>query len=172
MLGLRRRHDKANEAGTGAERGPTVRTLARLFREHPAWIEAARHLARPAESAVFFSHLPGRAWHLVRRGGETVLLRGRARDPDFVFCFTPAAIARLAAVKGDIGDFAVELFSRIVEPRAGRGIGFRIVAPFARLARRGYVRLLLAAGPKPLMFGAARGVRTIADVRRLVDSMH
>jgi hypothetical protein len=149
----------------------TVRTLARLFREHPAWVEAARHLAGRSQSAVFFSHLPGRPWRLVRRRGQTRLLRGRAHDPDFVFCFTPAAVARLAAVKGDVGDFAVELFSRILEPRAERAIGFRIIAPFGRLARRGYVRLLLAAGPKLAVFGAARGVRTLVDVRRLVGRM-
>ncbi len=103
--------------------------------------------------------------------GETLLLRGRAHDPDFAFCFTPPAVARLAAVKGDVGDFAVELFSRILEPREGRCISFRVIAPFARLARRGYVRLLLAAGPKIVAFGAARGVRTLGELRRLVGQM-
>jgi hypothetical protein len=107
----------------------------------------------------------------VRRRGQTLLVRGRARAPDFAFRFTPAAVARLAAVNGDIGDFAVELFSRILEPRGARRIGFRVIAPFAQLARRGYVRLLLAAGPKLVAFGAARGVRTLAELRRRVGEM-
>jgi hypothetical protein len=147
---------------------PTVRTLAELFRRHPAWVRAAGYIAKGAESAVSFSHLPGRSWRLVRRGGESLLLRGRARGPDFAFRFTPAAVARLAAVRGDIGDFAVELFGRILEPREERGMGFRVIAPFSRLVRRGYVRLLLAAGPEVVRFGASRGVTTLQDLRRFV----
>jgi hypothetical protein len=158
----------------GSRTSPTrcadpIRTLARLFREHPAWIDAARHIDDRAESAVFFSHVPGRPWRLLRRRGKTLLLPGRAHDPDFVFRFTPGAVARLAAVQGDVGDFAVELFSCIAEPRRGRRVGFGIVAPFARLAERGYVRALLAAGPKVLAFGFARGVRTLGDLRVLVE---
>lgn len=151
---------------------PTVQALAMLFREHPAWRRAARRLAGRAESAVFFSHRPGRPWRLVRRRGETLLLEGRAHDPDFVFRFTPPSVERLAAVAGDdIGDFAVELLSCIVDPDESRAVGFRIVAPFTRLVRRGYVRLLLAAGPKLVAFGAARGVRSIGELRRLVAAM-
>ena len=149
----------------------TVRTLARLFREHPAWLAAAHHVADGAESAVCFSHLPGRSWRLVRRRGHTALLPGRAHDPDFAFCFTPAAVARLAGVKGDVGDFAVALFAAILERRESRRIRFRLLAPFARLARRGYVNLLVAAGPDILAFGAARGVRSLRDLRRLVDRL-
>jgi hypothetical protein len=104
----------------------TVRTLARLFRTHPVWVEAARGVDRRAESAVYFAHLPGRPWRLVRRGGRTLLLRGRARDPDLVFRFTPAAVARLAAARGDVEDFAVELFSRIVESRRTRRVDLRV----------------------------------------------
>jgi hypothetical protein len=151
---------------------PTAQALATLFREHPAWIRAARHLASRAESAVFFAHLPGRHWRLVRRRGHTLLIEGRAHHPDFAFRFTPAAVERLAAVQGDdVGDFAVELFACILEDREAQRIDFRIVAPFATLVRRGYVRLLLAVGPKIVVFGAARGVRTLGELRRLVARM-
>jgi hypothetical protein len=145
-----------------------IRTLARLFREHPAWIEAARHVDDRAESAVFFSHVPGRPWRLLRRRGKTLLLPGRAHDPDLVFRFTPRAVARLAAVQGDVGDFATELFSCIAEPRGGGRVGFRIVAPFRRLAERGYVRALFAAGPKVVAFGLAHGV-ALSELRALVE---
>ena len=148
---------------------PTVRALARLFREHPVWIEAAHRVDDRAESAVFFTHVPGRPWRLVRRRGKTLLLPGRARDPDFVFRFTPAAVARLARVEGDVGDFAVELFSRIADPRRTQRVDFRVAAPFARLAERGYVRTLLAAGPKVLAFGLAHGVATLGQLRTLVQ---
>lgn len=133
------------------------------------WAAAARGVDRCAESAVFFTHLPGHPWRLVRRRGQTLLLRGRARDPDFVFRFTPAAVARLAAVRGGVGDFAVELFARIAEPRRAERVDFRVAAPFARLAERGYVRLLLRAGPRVAAFALAHGVTTIGQLRTLVE---
>jgi hypothetical protein len=146
-----------------------VRRLDRLFRRHPVWVEAARRLDRRAESAVFFTHLPGRQWRLLRRRGETRLLSGRARDPDLVFRFTPAAVARLAAVRGDVADFAMEIFARMIDPCPARRIELRVVAPFARLAARGYVTALLAAGPRLGAFGIAHGVRTIGDLRGMVE---
>jgi hypothetical protein len=149
----------------------TVDALATLFRDHPAWIRAARHIAEHAESAVAFTHRPGEHWRLVRRGGRTLLLPGRAGDPDFAFLFSPGAVARLAAVEGDVGDFAVELFTRIVDPPEAERVELRIVASFPRLVRRGYVRLLLAAGPKVVAFGAARGIRTLGDLRRLLTRL-
>lgn len=155
-------------AGDVATEDAHVRMLAELFRRHPAWVQAARYVTDGAESAVAFTHLPRRRWHVVRREGETLLLPGLARDPDFAFRFTPAAVEGLAAVDGDIGDFAVELFARIAEPRKERRVDFRIVAPFSRLVRHGYLRLLLAAGPKVARFGAAHGVRTLRDLRALV----
>jgi hypothetical protein len=152
-------------------RDPYVARLATLFREHPAWIDAAARLSASASSTVSFTHLPGRAWQLVRHNGQTVLRAGRAPDPDFVFRFSPAAIDALAAVRGGIGEFALALFGRILEPDAARGIGLRIVAPFARLVRRGYLGVLLAAGPKVVAFGAAHGVGTVAELRRLVRDL-
>jgi hypothetical protein len=147
----------------------TVRTLARLFRRHPVWAAAAEGIDRRAESAVFFSHLPGVPWRLVRRRGETRLLPGQARDPDLVFRFTPRAVARLAAVGGGVGDFAVELFARIAEPRRAERVDLRVAAPFARLVERGYVRLLLGAGPRVMAFALARGVTTIGQLRSVVE---
>jgi len=93
---------------------------------------------------------------------------GAARDPDFAFRFTPATIQRLAEVKGDIADVAVALFDLIAAKDEDAQVGFRIVAPFWRLVHRGYVRLLLAGGAKLLAYGTTRGVRTLADVERLV----
>ena len=147
---------------------PHVRMLAELFRRHPAWVRAASCIADGAESAVSFSHLLERRWRLVRRQGESWLLPGPAQDPDFAFRFTPGAVERLAAVDGDVADFAVALFACSVEPRADQRVDIRVIAPFSRLVRRGYVRLLLAAGPKLARYGATRGVRTLRDLRALV----
>jgi hypothetical protein len=138
--------------------------LARLYREHPAWIAAARHLDSSASSTVYFSHRPGESWHLQQVGDETRLSPGAAPDPDLVFRFTPASIERLEAVQGAIGDFAVALFELIVADE----VKLRIAASFARLVRRGYVKLLLIAGPPVLAFGAAHGVRTARALRRVV----
>lgn len=147
---------------------PSVARLGALFREHPAWVEAARYTKEGASSKVFFSHLPGEPWHLIRVGGESLLRPGEAVAPDLAFRFTPAAIDQLAAVEGGIGDFAVALFSLILETDPELRIGFRIIAPFPRLVRRGYLRLLLHEGPELVAYGARHGIRNLADLRRLV----
>jgi hypothetical protein len=147
----------------------SVTRLARMFLEHPVWADAARRIASDATSTVFFSHRPGEPWRLERRRGRTLLLPGAAADPDFVFRFTPASIERLCAADGGIGRFAVELFALIAEESPRLRVGFRIAAPFARLVRRGYLRLLAVGGLRVLAFGAARGVRTPGDLRRLVE---
>lgn len=155
----------------GAARGSAgdehAERLARLFREHPAWISAARHLRADATSDVYFSHRAKQPWRLEQRDGVTRLLPGRAPDPDLVLRFTPASIERLEAVEGGIGPFAVALFELIVEGE----VGLRIAAGFDRLARRGYVRLLLAAGPLVLVFGARHGVRSLGALRRFVAAL-
>jgi hypothetical protein len=156
----------APEAPSG---DPHVDRLARLFREHPAWRAAARHVSDAATSRVLFSHRPGERWHLARRGGESLLLPGDARDPDFVFRFSPAAIERLARVEGSVGAFAVELFGLVAGEDPEARVDLRIAAPFSRLVRRGYVRLLAAAGWRVLAFGARHGVRSLGGLRRLVE---
>ncbi len=147
----------------------SVTRLARMFLENPAWTDAARRIASDATSSVFFSHRPGEPWRLERRCGRTLLLPGAAADPDFVFRFTPASVERLCATDGGIGDFAVALFGLIAEENPRLRVGFRVAAPFPRLVRRGYLRLLAVGGLRVLAFGAARGVRSRADLRRLVE---
>jgi len=157
-------------AGAGAPppESDEVERLARLFREHPAWVQAADRVDDAATSDVYFSSRPGEAWHLARAGGETRLRPGRARDPDFVFRFTPRAVERLAAVGDGIGSFAVELFRLMTATDPEERVDFRIAAPFSRLMGRGYVTLLAAGGLRVLAFGASRGIHTLADLRRLV----
>jgi len=150
---------------------PHVERLAGLFREHPAWRAAARHVSDDATSRVLFSHRPGERWHLARRAGESLLLPGDAPDPDLVFRFSPAAIERLAGARGSVGDFAVELFALIVSEDPDARVDLRVAAPFARLARRGYVGLLVAAGWRVLAFGARHGVRSLGQLRRLVKRL-
>lgn len=146
-----------------------IAQLARMFLEHPAWTRAASRIEGAATSTVYFSHRPGDPWHLERQGSRTLLLPGAAPDPDFAFCFTPASVERLASVDGGVGAFAVELFTLVTEEDPKLQVGFRIVAPFTRLVRRGYLGLLAAGGTRVLAFGATRGVRSLAELRRLVD---
>lgn len=148
-----------------------IERLARLYRDHPAWKSAARRLVSAATSTVYFSHRAGEPWHLEQRDGQTRLLPGAATDPDFVFRFTPRAIERLEAVTGGIGEFAVELFTLITEAESDTGVGFRTVAGFPRLLRRGYVGLLLAAGPRVVVFGSTHGIRTVGALRRFVAQL-
>jgi hypothetical protein len=138
--------------------------LALLFLEHPAWVEAATHLRPEASSTVYFSHRNGEPWRLEQRDSQTRLLPGGALEPDFVFRFTSDSIERLEAVEGNIGDFAVVLFSLIVDGE----VGFRIAAGYPRLIRRGYVGLLRVAGPPVLAFGATHGIRTLRGLARFV----
>jgi hypothetical protein len=146
----------------------TVRRLAALFERHPAWLAAARHISGETQSDVYFRHRPGEPWHLERRAGGTRLLPGASGDPDFVFRFTEGAIERLESVHGGVGDFAAELFVLLVAEDDRVRIDIRIAASFPRLAERGYLRLLLAAGPTVIAFGAAHGVRTLGALRRFV----
>jgi hypothetical protein len=148
-----------------------VTRLAESLRTHAAWRAAARYVAAEGESAVYFSHRPGEPWRFVRRAGESRLERGRAADPDFAFRFTPEAITELAAVEGGFGDVAVVLFELIASAEPPRRVEFRIVAPFWRLVLRGYLRLLLAAGPRVVAFGATHGVRTVTALARLVADL-
>jgi hypothetical protein len=152
-----------------AEVDPHVARLKRLFEEHPVWLAAARHVSPEATSAVRFRHRPGEEWTLAAEGDRPVLRPGRADDPDFAFEFTPGAIARLEASGGDVADFALTLFRLIESDDPEIGVGFEIVAPFARLAARGYVELLLAAGPRLLAFGLARGVASVGALRKRVE---
>jgi hypothetical protein len=147
---------------------PSIARLARLFREHPAWRKAARWIDPHATSNVFFSHRPGEAWHLERRADETLLLPGPAPDPDFAFRFTPGAIARLEAIRGEPGDFAAELFLLVASEDPEARVDLRIAARFGRLLRRGYVRLLLAAGPRVRAIGAAHGITGVKELALLV----
>jgi hypothetical protein len=150
-------------------RDPVVARLAAFFGEHPAWLSAAAKLQPEASSTVHFSHLPGQVWQLALHGGRARLEPGPAPDPDLVFLFTPAAVGRLAGVDGAIGDFAVELFRLLAETRPHLQVRLRVVASFTRLVQRGYLGLLAAGGWGVLAFGATRGVRTIAQLRRLVE---
>jgi len=150
---------------------PTVAEVARLFREHPAWRRAAGYIGEGCTSAVWFRHRPGEPWHLVRMEEGARLKPGAPRDPDFVFRFSPGAVRDLSDVEGGMDEFAVCLFARMIDPDPERHVDFRVVSPFWRLARRGYVRLLLAAGPRVAAFGASHGLTGLADLRRLVRSL-
>jgi hypothetical protein len=150
---------------TAARGDEWTKRLTRLFREHPAWVTAARYLTRDATSTVYFSHREADPWRLEQREGRTRLLPGAAADPDFVFRFHPVAIERLEDIDGDIGQFAVGLFTLIGEG----AVDLRIAAGFGRLMRRGYVKLVLVAGPPVVAYGAAHGIRSIGALRRLVS---
>lgn len=144
-----------------------TRRLATLFAEHPAWVDAAGRLRGDATSTVYFTHRAREPWRLETHAGSTRLLPGAAGDPDLVFRFSPESIGRLESVEGGIGDFAVALFEQIVNQE----VDLRIRAGFGRLVRRGYVKLLLAAGPPVLAFGASHGIRTLGALRRFVADL-
>jgi hypothetical protein len=149
---------------------PHVERLAALFRTHPIWCEAARGISDASTSNVFFRHRPGEPFRLVRHAGESVLEPGRAADPDLAFCFAPAAIEALEATRGSVGDFALALFRLMLDADPERRVELRVIASFVRLLRRGYVGLLLRGGPRLLRFGAAHGVRSLAELRRTVEA--
>ena len=148
-----------------------VAALARLYREHPAWRQAAGRISEESTSAVWFRHRPGEPWQLVREGGETHLRPGHAPDPDFVFLFGPTSIGALADAGREVGDFALRLFELMIDPDEERRVGFRIAVPFVRLARRGYVGLLLGSGPRVAAFAARHGVRGVLSLRNLVRGL-
>lgn len=157
----------------GANDDATIRELADLFANHPAWREAAAGIAPVSRSNVYFSHRPGEVWHLEpaashSRKAGSALVPGATADPDFVFRFSPGAVRRLGAVHGGIGAFAAELFARLDERDPAERVELRVVAPFGRLASRGYLRLLLDAGPKAAAFAIRHGVFGVAGLKRFV----
>jgi hypothetical protein len=62
---------------------PYVAQLADLFAENPIWVKAMQPVAEGAMSNVYFSHLPGCVWHLVKENGEISLREGKGENPDF-----------------------------------------------------------------------------------------
>jgi hypothetical protein len=151
-----------------SEADASVKRLASLFRSHPAWQRAAALLSPQACSNVRFRHRPGEVWHLVRVRGVTRLEPGELGDADLELGFAPGSVERLEATRGGIGDFAVALFDLAVERDESLRVDVRILAPFSRLVRRGYLRLLVAGGPAVLAWGAAHGVRSLTELRHWV----
>lgn len=156
---------------SAAEADASVERLARLFREHPVWQEAAGYIADGAASRVVFAHRPGEEWTLRRKGGASELAAQRCSDPDLVLRFAPGAVRSLERVRGDIADFAIALFECALSKDPDERVEIRVVAGFARLVRRGYVGLLIAAGPRLVAFGAAHGVANLAQLRRLIGEL-
>jgi hypothetical protein len=147
---------------------PHIARLRELFRTHPAWLSAAQHIKDGSQSRVYFSHVPGE-FHMLRKDGQSLLLEGKADDPDFAFRFTPKSIDRLSRVQGsDVADFAVELFECIVSEDPDLQVGLRIISGFTKLFWRGYVTLLMKGGPRVLAYGASRGVNSVGDLRRFL----
>lgn len=161
----------SRSAASAAADDDAVRRLTALFRAHPVWCQAARRIQEGSASRVFFPQWPGEPWRLVRRDGVSVLEPGDADDPDLAFCFPPAAVEVLESTQGGVGDFALALFRLMLDEDPARRVQLRVIAPFPRLLTRGYVELLLRGGPRLLWFGATQGVRSIGDLRRLVDSV-
>ncbi|MBW2270378.1 MAG: hypothetical protein JRH16_17570 [Deltaproteobacteria bacterium] len=122
-------------------------------------------------STVYFSHRPGEAWRLARSEAGSELMPGAPPDPDFIFRFTPGSIQRLAAVGGSLGEFAVELFTRMTDEDPRTRIDIRIAASFPRLLQRGYVKLLVAGGPGVVAFGARHGILSLGALRRFVAQL-
>lgn len=147
---------------------PTVDRLRSFFRDNPIWQKAAEVIDQKSTSRVTFRHRPGEEWRLLRRRERTVLEPGLAADPDFAFHFSEGAVDRITAVEGDIADFAIELFSAALDTNEETSLGLEVIAPFGRLFRRGYVRLLWAGGGALLAFGARNGIRSIGELRDLV----
>lgn len=74
-------------------------------------------------------------------------------------------------MEGGFGELAVELFSLMLEDDPALRVDLRIASGFAALAKRGYVKLLLDAGPQVLAFGARHGIRTLGSLRRFVAQL-
>lgn len=149
---------------------PYVEKLREHFLSEPVWVDAAQPIQEGSESLVVFSHVEG-VYHLHREGKKSLLLFGPPRDPDFGFRFTPKSIEILTSTKGDVGDFAVALFTLITHSDPDVRIGFRVYASFPRLLIRGYVQVLLRGGPKVLQYAAQNGVRTLGDLYRLFQEL-
>ena len=148
---------------------PHVTLLRQLFLTHPAWLSAADHIKDGCSSAVRFSHVPG-DYQLLRHDGKSDLLEGKASDPDLAFLFTPKSIERLANVKGtDIADFGVELLELANSADPELHVRIRVIAGFSKLLFRGYVGMLMKAGPRVLAYGG-KGT-SFTEVKKLITQL-
>lgn len=143
-----------------------VDSLIALFRDHPAWREAASIVARDSMSNVYFTHRPGETWHLERGKVGSNLVPGGVDDPDFVFRFSPGAVAKLSDVRGGVAKFALELFSLIESGDPDERVEVRVAAPFARLREHGFLTLLLQAGPTVAVYGLRRGIVGVSSLAK------
>jgi hypothetical protein len=145
---------------------PHVERLRQLFLTHPAWLKAASSIRDGSSSRVLFSHVPGQ-FHLLRKDGESLLLEGPAKDPDFAFRFTPKSIDRLSAVaSGDVGDFGIELLECVLSDDPELQVGLRVLGGYTRLLFRGYVGLFFKGGPRLLSHANERGIGNVSDLRK------
>lgn len=147
-----------------------IELLRNLFLTHPAWRMAAGHLKEGSSSRLLFSHVPGE-FHLLRKGGESLLLPGPAKDPDLAFRFTPKSIERLSRVRGsDIADFALELLDCAASPDPDIQVRMQVIASFPKLLMRGYATVLLKAGPRVLKASSGGSVG-LSDARRWIAQL-
>lgn len=145
--------------------------VADLFQTDPVWVKSMGAISVGVESTVYFSHRPDEIWHLVKEKEGVVLRPGRATNPDFIFRFTPQAIAQLAATKGGADVVGVALFDLILTDDPALAVGFRIVASFWTLVRHGHLQLVVTSGPRVLAYGARHGIVTAGQLRAFVGKL-
>jgi len=132
---------------------------------HTGWgrmIDAARD---GACCRIRFTHLEG-VWSLHRRGGIASLSEGPPADPDVCLFLSPRSVDHLAGVGGDMGECAVAMLHCVLEGSAE----LLLLAPASRLARRGYLRIVLASAPALRRYAAENGVDTRRVAARLRSS--
>jgi len=132
---------------------------------HTGWgrmIDSARD---GACCRVRFTHMDG-VWSLYRRGGVVSLVEGTPADPDVCLFLSPRSVDHLAGVGDDMGDCAVAVLHCVLEGSAE----LLLLAPVSRLARRGYLRMVLASAPALRRYAAENRIDTREVVARMRSS--
>jgi hypothetical protein len=133
--------------------------LTRLLLNGQTAVAAAKSLREGAEVALTVVGADG-DWRFFADQGKTGLEPSRAADPDFELHMTSAALERLAAMPdGDLADFGIEFFERIVSKDPQNRIRVVIHSGLIKLTRRGWVGLLSRGGPKLAMWMGRKGLK-------------
>ena len=141
---------------------PHLLILNDMFNTHTGWGRMIDSVRDGACCRIRFTHLDG-VWSLHRRAGIATLVEGPPADPDVCLFLSPRSVDQLASVGNDIGDCAVAVLHCIMEGSAE----LLLLAPASRLARRGYLRLVLASAPALRRYAAENNLDTRLVAARL-----
>lgn len=144
--------------------------LVALVEEHAVWRKVWSYLTRDACIELRVPERPENAWHLQRTERGAALRPGAAEGADASLVLSRGALHRLLEVECELGEAIYRLLRAAFGDEAGERIDVRVNAPYERLLEHGVISLLIAGGLRCRALGARHGVRSLHDLRGVIES--